>query len=358
MRTLLLPCAGKSTRYPQMRPKWLLTHPDGELMLQKAIAAIDLNQFDQVYIIIVKQHDREYDASLILRQVFPQEKIKIHILDDFTSCVGETIYLALKNNKINGEIVIKDSDNYVKADYSKRGNYVVGLDITNKDISRLSAKSFIKINENNIITDIIEKKVQSNIISLGIYGFESAELFTGAYTSLKNEDFISTVGGEIYVSHIIAYLIGMGKTFFSYYEAQEFEDWGTLEDWIKVQQKHSTYFIDIDGVITKNTGKYGKINWANNEEVLPDNINTIKALAQKGAQIFLITSRPKEYRKKLEELLLKHKVPYQDIIMGCNHAPRVIINDFAPTNPFPSCEALSIPRNGKLSDYMAKSGGQ
>ena len=32
-RTLLLPCAGKSTRYPGTRPKWMLTLPEGDLAL-------------------------------------------------------------------------------------------------------------------------------------------------------------------------------------------------------------------------------------------------------------------------------------------------------------------------------------
>ena len=354
MRTLILPCAGKSTRYPNMRPKWMLTHPTGELMLKKAIEAIDLNLFDNVYIVIVKHHDSEYDASLILRQVFASSKIHIHVLDDFTSCVGETVYRTIKDNNIEGEIVIKDADNYVKADYSRHGNFVVGLNIENKDISRLSAKSFIKINESNIITDVIEKQVKSNIISLGVYGFESTALFNEAYIKLKDSDFAGTVSKEIYISHVIAYCIGMEKACFSYYEAEEFEDWGTMDDWLKVQRYHAAYFIDIDGVLIKNSGRYGKINWDNNEEMLLDNIKTVKSLATQGSQVFLITSRPEEYRPKLEALMKKHQVPYHNMIMGCHHAPRVIINDFAPTNPYPSCEAVNIQRDGKLEDYMLK----
>ena len=35
MNTLLIPCAGKSNRFPNMKPKWMLTHPDGKLMIEK-----------------------------------------------------------------------------------------------------------------------------------------------------------------------------------------------------------------------------------------------------------------------------------------------------------------------------------
>jgi len=37
MTTLIIPCAGKSSRYPGEKPKWLFTHPDGKLMLEKSI---------------------------------------------------------------------------------------------------------------------------------------------------------------------------------------------------------------------------------------------------------------------------------------------------------------------------------
>lgn len=45
MRSLIIPCGGKSSRFPNMRPKWLLTHPDGQLMIQKAVNCMPLDFF-------------------------------------------------------------------------------------------------------------------------------------------------------------------------------------------------------------------------------------------------------------------------------------------------------------------------
>ncbi len=354
MRTLIVPCAGRSTRYPDMRPKWLLTHPNGELMLKKALSAVDMSLFDRVYIVIVKEHDKRYDAGLILRQVFPSPKIKVHVLKDFTSCVAETIHKVIKDNRIKGEIVIKDSDNFVGADYSARGNFVIGMNIEHREVSRLAAKSFIKVNEAGLITDIIEKRVKSNLVSLGVYGFESAELFERAYASLSGDKAAELVGGELYISHVIAYCIGSSLASFSYYEAGSFEDWGTLGDWLKVQRRHATYLVDVDGVVMKNCGRYGRVNWSNNEEMLPENVKALKALAAGGAQLVFITSRAEAYRRKLEKLFARHGITYHAMVMGCNHSPRVVINDFAPSNPYPSCEAVNIPRNARLSDYLGK----
>ena len=46
--SLILPCAGSSTRFPNMKPKWLLTAPSGNLMIQEALKNIDKWLKDQV----------------------------------------------------------------------------------------------------------------------------------------------------------------------------------------------------------------------------------------------------------------------------------------------------------------------
>ena len=38
MKNLILPVAGQSSRYPNMRPKWLITMPDGKLMIEKSVS--------------------------------------------------------------------------------------------------------------------------------------------------------------------------------------------------------------------------------------------------------------------------------------------------------------------------------
>ena len=62
MKKLIVPCAGRSSRYPDTKPKYLLTHPDGKIMLEHALIGIDIEQFDQVIITIVKEHDNKYNA--------------------------------------------------------------------------------------------------------------------------------------------------------------------------------------------------------------------------------------------------------------------------------------------------------
>jgi NDP-sugar pyrophosphorylase family protein len=349
-----MPCAGKSTRFPNMKPKWMLTHPDGKLMVEKAMEGLPLEKFNRIIITIVKEHAVKYQGRLILEQALnlaKNKKIEILELDDFTSCQAETIYQTLVKKKVKGAFVANDSDNHVKIKNFPGVEFVAGLDInkSDKEIYRLKSKSFLIVNDQNIIVDIVEKQIRSENICLGVYGFSDPKKFIAAYKFLASN---GKAKNEIYLSHIISYLIGTGKSVYSYVEAGEFEDWGTLQDWKNAQTRHTTYFIDIDGVLLENRGKYGKENWSNCLPAIEENLKTVKKLQDGGAQMVFTTCRSEGDLAGVKKLLKDHGIKAHSFVINCYHSPRVIINDFAPTNPYPSCLAINIPRNGLISDYL------
>ena len=51
MINLILPVAGQSSRYPNMRPKWLITLPDGKLMIEKSVENFNLKLYNYEYIL-------------------------------------------------------------------------------------------------------------------------------------------------------------------------------------------------------------------------------------------------------------------------------------------------------------------
>ena len=55
---LLLPVAGRSSRFPGMRPKWLLTLPNGQLMIERSLSGIDLTRISEVVLIMLKEHNK------------------------------------------------------------------------------------------------------------------------------------------------------------------------------------------------------------------------------------------------------------------------------------------------------------
>lgn len=350
MNTLIVPCAGKSSRFPEMKPKYLLTHPDGSIMLEKAISGLNTEIFDRIIITIVKPHAEKYESEIILKQIFAKNpKVEICVLDDFTNSASETVDFTIDKMNVHGSFVIKDSDNKVCTKIPQNiSNGIVGYDLrVHKDISNIPGKSFLLINDKNIILDIIEKEVVSNIICLGVYSFHNVKDFQSAYKELLDNN----ITGEMFISHVISYMLSKGYIFTASM-ADGYDDWGTLAEWQQVQKNYRTYFIDVDGVLIKNCGQYGSINWSNNAELIIENINQIKDLQHKGAQIIITTSRTEEYRDDLEKLLINNGIKPYAIIMGLNHSSRVIINDFAATNPYPSCSALSIPRNSLIKHYV------
>ena len=69
MKSLIIPVAGKSSRYPGMRPKWLLTMPDGKLMIEKSVSLIDLNKFKRIIIIALNEHVKKFSEIKVLKNV-------------------------------------------------------------------------------------------------------------------------------------------------------------------------------------------------------------------------------------------------------------------------------------------------
>jgi hypothetical protein len=354
--TLIIPAAGKSTRFPNMKPKWLLTHPSGKLMIEMVLDGIlKDNVFSRIIITITKEHADKYEAELILQQMLADNNIEaeVLILDDFTKSASETIKITLSEKNVNGSFVIKDSDNYIECKLPE-GNFIIGSSLNNEkiEISNVPGKSFIVLDQNSeIVNDIVEKKIVSDIVSLGVYGIEHSERFKRSLDKLEknSQDQQHT---EIYISHVISYMIGMNDEIFYYREITKYEDWGTIEDWKKVQYKNRTFFVDIDGVIMKNSGKYGSVNWSNNKVVLEQNIKVIKNLSNSGAQIFFVTARSEKDIEIVEKILKEANINYETIITNCHHSGRILINDFANTNPYPSCSAINLPRNGNLEEYM------
>ena len=50
MKNLIIPMAGKSSRFPDMRPKWMLTHPmTNRFMGIESILGFNLEFFDNIY---------------------------------------------------------------------------------------------------------------------------------------------------------------------------------------------------------------------------------------------------------------------------------------------------------------------
>ena len=95
--SLILPCAGSSTRFPNIRPKWMLTTPSGNLMIQESIKYLDLENIDDIYSMVgfypdyihidfvdktmnSNIADPDFEKFKEIRKKWPNHKIESHIM--------------------------------------------------------------------------------------------------------------------------------------------------------------------------------------------------------------------------------------------------------------------------------------
>lgn len=340
MKTLLLPVAGRSSRFPGMRPKWLLTMPDGKLMLEKAVERLDMSDFDRVVVVCIRDHLNDYLTDESLATVLDgicHTNLDVCVLEQPTSSQSETVALALEQAQIKGSFFVKDCDNMFHFRWSG-GNEIAVLDLASVGLMDAKNKSYINVDSLGNVLNIVEKQVISNFFCCGGYGFRCAEEFLTHFYAIKSNE-------EIYISHVI-YSMLMGDENFRMKLANSYIDWGTLREYRHYTKSFLTIFCDVDGVLFYNGSKFGKNGWRT--DPIPENIQTISRLQKAGVLYLIITSsRPESEIEYIQKHLGEYGVHADRFIMNLPHTRRILINDYSDTNPYPTSISINLERDSK-----------
>lgn len=339
---IVVPAAGLSTRYAGDRPKYLRYDYKNELMLKNAVAQF-IDTEHHITIGILNEHDDKYNASSHIFKAIPG--CSIVLLKELTKGPADTVYQILQ--KIDGDkpFLVKDCDSYFTHDVPDT-NYICTSRIQEHDVlKKLASKSFVKYNDQGIITDIIEKQVVSDTFCVGGYKFNSMKKYMESYEKLFGKT------DEVYVSHVIQHMLMNGETFITNH-VREYVDVGTSQDWDEYNDK-PVIFCDIDGTLVKAQSRFGDYNYGTEPVVLQENYNRIKEYYDKGAQVIFITARPSDYFNETNKMLLKLGFDNAMLIMGVNNAARIVINDYNDANPYPRAIAYNVKRDtDNLKDIM------
>lgn len=348
-----MPLAGKSSRFPNLRPKWMLTHPSGKFMAIEAIGGLDLNDFEKIYFVCLSEHQEKYQFLKGFQEELEDIRI-IHktefiFLDQPTKDQPETVYNAIKKAHISGPIFVKDSDNFFRA-RCKGGNFVCFANLNNSGLVKPKNKSYIILDSNGSIANIVEKQVISPYFCVGGYGFESAQIFVDTIDQINYNT-------ERYISNAIFQLILNGSLFLGK-EVTDYKDWGTLEDWDRFKRTYATLFIDIDGTLVENSSSHFPP-YIGNTPAIQANVEILKTLYKSDKfQIILTTSRPEKYRTLTIEQMKDLGLPFDHLIMGLYHSKRIIVNDYSHSNPYKSCDSINLKRNSEeLKEILRESLG-
>lgn len=337
---VIIPCAGLSSRFPGLRPKYLLTDYSGKLMIERA-AHNFIGKY-KVHIVILEEHNRVYNSESKLKEAFG-DSVNIIKLPNPTRGPADTVYQAIKqlNFKKDTSILIKDSDGFYNSTIID-GNviYVCNLN-KNPNIKNVHAKSYTITNEQGIISSVVEKQIVSNNFCAGGYQFESAGKYVEIFELIS-----SNIKNEIFVSNIVDYMINKNHIFLEQ-EVENMIDVGTSNDWFAFNDR-PTYFCDIDGTLIKNQHPEDP-----NIHILKNNVDLLLREQARDCKIVFVTARPKKFELVTRKLLNDLGFCNYDLLMSLNHSRRIIINDFAKSLPYPSAEAINLPRDSDtLNDYI------
>jgi hypothetical protein len=349
--TLIMPCAGKSSRFDTTRPKYLLTAPSGNLMLMESLFGLDTENISRIVIVVARCHieDNKVNLNKISEKINEEKGIipEFFILDSFTTSQSETIYKTIVEKNIEDNFFIKDCDNIFNTKIIT-GNYIC-ISKLNRETNAIN-KGYVSLNKFGKVSGIIEKQVIGDIFCCGGYSFSDPNKFKKTFEKLSNLKSINNK--EIYISHVIQQML-LDEEEFDIDEAYNYLDFGTIEDWEKYTSGFQTIFIDMDGTLCEQTSEFFEPSWGESDGLL-ENIKIINELFDGGkTTIIITTSRKSNVKEKTINQLNKLGIKYNDIIFNLPHAKRILVNDFSDTNPYPSAIAVNLKRNSNnLKNYI------
>lgn len=306
------------------------------------------SSIDEIVVVVLKDHVKNIDINYIQSEIQDLTKIKctLILLKAETSSMVRTISEAL--NVLNEEmsIIVKDCDNQIDFDaliFDQSTNGLCFADLQKFTTVAAANKSFVKFGVENTLSSIVEKRINGPLISTGCVKFSSSSDFIAA-------DLEIMTFGEKYVSDVVRILLEHGQKFTGI-EVENYKDWGTLPDWLSYKKNYKTLFIDIDGVVVHNTNPSDLLNNWTTFDPIRSNVESILNLNKSSkTELIFTTSRAEKHREFLERSLKDLGFANFKLLCGLQHSTRILINDFAKSNPYPSAIGINIPRNSENLD--------
>ena len=322
---IIIPLGGIGRRfsdYGYHMPKPLIKILGKEIIFW-LLDSLDLSDEDNVYI-PYNEYLEYYNFTEIINSKYP--KIKLVPISD-TRGASETILKGLDHFNIEGKVVILDGDTWYRENVIEKikntdGNSVLYFESKNPN----PIYSYIQIRDNSII-NIKEKTKISNNANSGCYVFQSSEV-------LKKH--ILEIGfdrdKELYTSQVISKMLENGEKF-TPIRINDFYVLGTPEQIIQFSKSYEIpkkrFCFDLDNTLVtypKIEGDYRSV------EPIPDTINYLKKLKEKGHTIIIYTARRMrthggnvgkviaDIGSITLETLEKYKIPYDEIYFGKPYA--------------------------------------
>lgn len=352
---VIVPCAGSSSRFPDMAPKWMLPDYDGVPMVVRAVEGLDCSQ-DQFVFTILREHEERFKASEGLKQAFGGE-VECVILEKPTDSQSETVAETIRRCGIEESFLVKDSDNFFRLEQIEENvNFISVASLNDFDMINARNKSYVQVDQDNIITSIREKHVISDLFSVGGYYFQDAAEYLDAFDSLSQAGRFEK--GELYLSEIIAHMILNGSAFQAKH-ALDYQDWGTVHEWRQELSRRRLHLVSLDGFLFERGSTYFSPQFSEvqaNEEA----VRAVRKMADSQHTIVYLSIRPESYKEMTLEQMRNNDIPEAPVIFGCGIAQWSLVTSGHSSLPFNTSQAIEIaPDDPNILEKLdlLKSGG-
>ena len=203
--------AGRGSRFADAGyklPKPLI-EIHGQPMIRFVINNLRPNQPYRFIFLCLYEHITKYGVDILLKSWEPTcEIVTVNSVTEGAAC---TVLLAKKFIENDDNLMIANSDQWVNVDIDK---YLQMIDTKRLDGLIMTMKasdpkwSFIRINENHIVNEVVEKKVISNEATVGIYNFKRGSDFVKASEHMIKKNL--RTNGEFCVAPAYNELIASG----------------------------------------------------------------------------------------------------------------------------------------------------
>jgi len=225
---ILIPAAGSGSRFTKVGytfPKPLID-VNGKPMIQVVVENLNI-EGNYIYIVQKKHYDK-YNLKYFLNIITP--KCKIITVEGVTEGAACTTLLAKDYINNNKPLLIANSDQYihwssVEFMYTMTAGNIDGGILTFR--STHPKWSYAKIDEEFNVSEIAEKKVISDIATVGIYYWSTGSDYVKYAKQMINKNI--RVNGEFYIAPIYNEAIADGKKFKTF-DVDKMWGLGTPED--------------------------------------------------------------------------------------------------------------------------------
>lgn len=212
MINIVIPMAGAGSRFAKagyVEPKPLID-VNGQPMIKLVIENLRPSGDHRFIFICQREHVEQYCLDKKLIDWAPNSEIIC--IEGLTDGAARTVLQAKDIIDKKAPLMIANSDQYVDIDINRYLSVMADkqLDGIIMTMRASDAKwSYVGLDENGLVTRVVEKEVISNEATVGIYNFGSGSDFIEAAEEMILQE--KKVNNEYYVAPVYNELIGSGK---------------------------------------------------------------------------------------------------------------------------------------------------